>query len=85
MAQAAFKKGRTNRKRCKAMKRDGTPCGMLAMTRYGLEGLRGARGLRSSGAHDEAQADAEISAFQVPPTGKEGNAADVDAHRYGTL
>jgi hypothetical protein len=37
MAQAAFKKGRTNRKRCKAMKRDGTPCGMLAMTRYGLE------------------------------------------------
>jgi hypothetical protein len=37
MAQAAFKKGRINRKRCKAMKRDGTPCGMLAMTRYGLE------------------------------------------------
>ena len=37
MAQAAFKKGRTNRKRCKATKRDGTPCGMLAMTRYGLE------------------------------------------------
>ena len=37
MAQAAFKKGRTNRKRCKAMRRDGTPCGMLAMTRYGLE------------------------------------------------
>jgi hypothetical protein len=30
MAQAAFKKGRTNRKRCKAMKRDGTLCGMLA-------------------------------------------------------
>jgi len=37
MAQAAFKKGRTNRKRYKATKRDGTPCGMLAMTRYGLE------------------------------------------------
>jgi hypothetical protein len=37
MARAAFKKGQTNRKRCKAMKRDGTPCGMLAMTQYGLE------------------------------------------------
>ena len=36
MAQAAFKKGWTNRKRCKAIKRDGTPCGRLAMTRYGL-------------------------------------------------
>jgi hypothetical protein len=27
MAQVAFKKGRTNRKRCKAIKREGTPCG----------------------------------------------------------
>ena len=31
-----FTKGRTNRIRCAATKRDGTPCGMLAMTRYGL-------------------------------------------------
>jgi len=36
MAQAGFKKGWANRKRCKAIKRDGTPCGRLAMTRYGL-------------------------------------------------
>ncbi len=36
MARAAFKKGLTNRKRCKAAKRDGTPCGRLAMTKYGL-------------------------------------------------
>ena len=33
---ARFKPGWTNRRRCKATKRDGTPCGMLAMTRYGL-------------------------------------------------
>jgi len=42
-------------------------------------GLRGARGLRSGGAHDEAQADAEIFAFQVPPTGDAGSAAAVMA------
>ncbi|MBB4377062.1 hypothetical protein GGD61_001696 [Bradyrhizobium sp. SBR1B] len=28
--------GRTNRIRCTATKRDGTPCGMLAMAWYGL-------------------------------------------------
>jgi len=42
MAKAAIKKGRTNRKRC-ATKRDGTPCGMLAMTRYG-QSVCGAHG-----------------------------------------
>jgi hypothetical protein len=31
-----FKEGRVNRPRCTATKRDGTPCGMLAMTRHGL-------------------------------------------------
>ena len=36
MRMAGFKKGWTNRRRCKATKRDGTPCGRLAMTRYGL-------------------------------------------------
>jgi hypothetical protein len=36
MLKAQFNKGRTNRRRCIATKRDGTPCGMLAMTRYGL-------------------------------------------------
>ena len=36
MLKAQFSKGRTNRRRCIATKRDGTPCGMLAMTRYGL-------------------------------------------------
>ena len=36
MVKAAIKKGRTNRKRCAAAKRDGARCGMLAMTRYGL-------------------------------------------------
>jgi hypothetical protein len=36
MAQSGFKKGWTNRKRCKAKKRNGTPCGRLAMTSYGL-------------------------------------------------
>ena len=36
MLKAQFNKGRTNRRRCIATKRDGAPCGMLAMTRYGL-------------------------------------------------
>ena len=36
MAMAAFRPGWTNRTRCRATKRDGTPCGRLAMTRYGL-------------------------------------------------
>jgi hypothetical protein len=36
MLQNQFTKGRTNRVRCRATKRDGTPCGMLAMTRYNL-------------------------------------------------
>ena len=36
MLKAQFSKGRTNRRRCIAAKRDGTPCGMLAMTRHGL-------------------------------------------------
>ena len=36
MLKAQFNKGQTNRRRCIATKRDGTPCGMLAMTRYGL-------------------------------------------------
>jgi hypothetical protein len=36
MAKAAFKPGWTNRKRCKAKKRNGEPCGRLAMTKYGL-------------------------------------------------
>jgi hypothetical protein len=36
MAMNQFKKGRTNRLRCTATKRDGTPYGMLAMTRYRL-------------------------------------------------
>ena len=36
MRMTAFKKGWTNRRRCKATKRDGTPCGRLAMTRYSL-------------------------------------------------
>ena len=54
MAQAAFKKGWTNRKRCKAIKRDGTPCGRLAMTRYGLVGMRRARRQRGWGCVDPA-------------------------------
>ena len=37
MATAGFKKGWTNRIRCSAMKRDGQPCGRLAMTKYGLK------------------------------------------------
>ena len=49
MAQARFKKGLTNRKRCKAKKRDGTPCGQLAMTRYGLS-VCGAHGDSADGA-----------------------------------
>src|SRR5262245_36934444 len=36
MLKNQFNKGRTNRIRCRATKRDGTPCGMLAMTRYKL-------------------------------------------------
>jgi hypothetical protein len=36
MMKSAFKKGRTNRLRCTATKRDGTPCGMLAMTSHRL-------------------------------------------------
>ena len=36
MRKARFKKGWTNRKRCKATQPEGTPCGRLAMTRYGL-------------------------------------------------
>lgn len=36
MAMARFKPGWTNRRLCKATKRDGTRCGRLAMTRYGL-------------------------------------------------
>jgi hypothetical protein len=36
MLKNQFTKGRTNRVRCRATKRDGTPCGMLAMTRYNL-------------------------------------------------
>jgi hypothetical protein len=36
MRAAGFKQGWTNRLRCRAMKRDGLPCGRLAMTRYGL-------------------------------------------------
>ena len=36
MRMAGFKKGWTNRKRCKAIKRNGQPCGRLAMTKYGL-------------------------------------------------
>jgi len=43
MRMAGFKKGWTNRRRCKATKRDGTPCGRLAMTRYGLS-ICGAHG-----------------------------------------
>lgn len=38
-----FTKGRTDRIRCTAAKRDGTPCGVLAMTRYGLW-VRGVHG-----------------------------------------
>ena len=47
MRNAAFKKGWTNRKRCKAMKRDGTPCGRLAMTTCGLAvcGVHGGYGV----------------------------------------
>lgn len=37
MRMAAFKKGWTNRKRCNAIKRNGQPCGRLAMTKYGLK------------------------------------------------
>ena len=40
MRMAEFKKDWTNRKRCKVRKRNGQPCGMLTMTRYGLVGLR---------------------------------------------
>jgi hypothetical protein len=36
MLKNQFTKGRTNRMRCTATKRDGTPCGMLAMTRHHL-------------------------------------------------
>jgi hypothetical protein len=36
MAMAAFKPGWVNRTRCKATKRDGTPCRRLAMTKFGL-------------------------------------------------
>jgi hypothetical protein len=36
MRAAGFKKNWTNRKRCKATKRNGEPCGRLAMTKYGL-------------------------------------------------
>ena len=36
MAQAAFKKGWTNRIRCWATKRDGTPCRRLAMVSAGV-------------------------------------------------
>ena len=37
MMEAGFKKGWTNRSRCKAIKRNGQSCGRLAMTRYGLK------------------------------------------------
>jgi hypothetical protein len=33
MAMAAFRPGWTNRTRCRATNRDGSPCGRLAMTR----------------------------------------------------
>ena len=36
MMKCQFTKGRTNRMRCMAIKRDGTPCSMLAMTKYRL-------------------------------------------------
>ena len=36
MAMARFKPGWTGRTRCKALKRDGTHCGRLAMVRHGL-------------------------------------------------
>ena len=36
MMKAQFSKGRTNRIRCTAIKRDGSECGMLAMTKYRL-------------------------------------------------
>lgn len=52
MMQSAFKPGRTNRLRCTANKRDGTPCGMLAMTRHGL---------RVCSAHGGAAAVARMS------------------------
>ena len=47
---ARFKKGRTNRRRCKAIKCDGELCGRLAMTRYGLS---------VCGAHRERQRGSE--------------------------
>ena len=37
MRMSAFKKGWTNRTRCRATKRNGQPCGRLAMTKYGLK------------------------------------------------
>ena len=37
MMKAGFKKGWTNRTRCKATKRNGQPCRRLAMMRYGLK------------------------------------------------
>ena len=36
MRMAGFKMGWVNRTRCTALKRDGTPFGRLAMTRYGV-------------------------------------------------
>ena len=56
---AGFKKGWTNRTRCKATKRNGQPCGRLAMTRYGLK-VCGAWRVRRSGSHEITQAVAEV-------------------------
>jgi hypothetical protein len=52
MRRSAFKKGWINRKRCKAIKRDGTPCGRLAMTRCGLA-VCGAHGGYAAAARKE--------------------------------
>jgi hypothetical protein len=43
MRMAGFKKGWTNRRLCKATKRDGRLCGRLAMTRYGLSSAAASR------------------------------------------
>ena len=55
MLKAQFSKGRTNRRRCIATKRDGTPCGMLAMTRYRAVGLRRPWRLRRGRSDEEAE------------------------------
>ena len=62
-----------------SMKRDGTPCGRLAMTRYGLAvcGVHGGYGVVAP--EEMAQTDTEESPLLVPAPCDAWNAAAVGA------